>query len=492
MTVLEMIIMKIRNIMKVSVLAVLLALGLNMIAPVNAATILLDFGSDNSYRGVSTPSPDKNGNYWNSVDSFAYFPDLVDIDGNATTVGFGFGPLAGGTDSYNGPAGDTSGMTSQQIVDATAAAIDPNALGNLGIAAAACDYYDHTQFTIQGLDPAKTYNLTFFGSHKYDVPGITTYTVYTDGTYSVGVASTTLNNNQESTTGMEWEHNQDEVATLNNVSVQSDDSIWIGAFGYINCMQIEEGLGTNAWNPEPSNGATGIEPTIANLKWNHPVDITPDKYILSFNANDPNWINATVVDPVVDLNLDGDPDTTEAAIPITLDYDTTYYWKVTVVDDPNEYEGPTWLFTTEAELQVDAGPNIITWLDGGIANVDLNGVITYPYTVSDVLWSVIEKPVTSTVIIDDDSSAVTSASFDEEGDYVLELWAEDSSVSLEDEDTMTVRVFADACEAAKANPSGYIPLTHDSTDDCTVDLSDFAELAIEWLADLSLTENLEY
>src|ERR1035441_647363 len=30
-------------------------------------TILLDFGNNQSYRGANTPSPDRKGNFWNSV-----------------------------------------------------------------------------------------------------------------------------------------------------------------------------------------------------------------------------------------------------------------------------------------------------------------------------------------------------------------------------------------------------------------------------------------
>lgn len=490
--------MKTRNIITVSVLAVLLALGLSLVAPAYGETILIDFGNDDSWRGVSTPNPDANGNYWNSVWSGAFYADMVDIDGNATTVDFGFSS-AGGTDSYNGPAGVCSNPPTPAEIAGTD--IDAVALGNLAANEAALDYYTTSTFEIQGLNPAKTYNLTFFGSHKYSIDMTTVYSVYTDNTISNVVASASLDvvAAPDGSPGADL-HNRDKIATINGVSPQAFDILYVrfigsnGHDGYLNCMQIEETLGVKAWNPDPSNGATGVELT-TNLTWNNPVDITPDKYVLSFRANDPNWLdtgNTTVVDPVVDLNLDGDPATTETAAPIGLDYNTPYYWKVTTVDDPNEYEGPNWLFTTEAELQVDAGPNIITWLDGGIANIDLNGSIVYPYTLTSILWSVVDKPVTATVDIDDASSAVTSASLDTTGTYVLKLWAEDSSVPLEDEDTMEVQVVADACEAAKANPSGYTPLAHDSTDDCKVNLADFAELAIEWLDDTSLTENLEY
>ena len=195
---------------------------------------------------------------------------------------------------------------------------------------------------------------------------------------------------------------------------------------------------------------------------------------------------------MVDLKLDIDPATTEAAVPIALDYNTTYDWKVTSfkLDDPNEFEGPIWSFTTEAELQVDAGPNIITWLGG--PDVELNGSVTYPYSLSSVLWSVVDQPAGSNVVIDDETSATTSASFDAAGTYVLKLWAEDDSVPLEDEDTTEIQVFDDACQAVKADPGGYTPLLHDSNNDCREDIDDLAQFAADWLKDTSLTENLEY
>ena len=57
-------------------LALLIAASTNLAT--QGETILVDFGNDLSYRGASTPSPDGNGNYWNSVWSGAYYPGLTD------------------------------------------------------------------------------------------------------------------------------------------------------------------------------------------------------------------------------------------------------------------------------------------------------------------------------------------------------------------------------------------------------------------------------
>jgi len=225
--------------MNIVVLAVLLAFALNAAAPAYSATVLIDMGNAISWRGVNTPSPDGNGNYWNSVWSGAYYPDLIDTNGNATAIDFGFS-TAGGTDSYNGPAGVTSNPPTPAEIAATD--IDAAALGNLGVKEAAMDYYTNSTFEIQGLDPTKTYNLTFFGSHKFG--GITTvYSVYTDNTYTTLVDSVSLD---VTDAAMPWLHNRDTVATITGLSPQTFNILYVkfnginDTEGYLNCMQIVE------------------------------------------------------------------------------------------------------------------------------------------------------------------------------------------------------------------------------------------------------------
>lgn len=197
----------------------------------NAQTVLIDFGNDSSYRGISVPGPDSNGNYWTSVWSGAYYPDLPDTAGNATTVDFGFdGSAPGGTDSYNGPAGATdSGVPADHLGNVD---IDAAALGVLGGSAeAAIDFYVDTRFQIQGLDPGKVYDLTFFGSHKYNNNNTTTYSLH-----DVGFV-----NQFESVdlvVGVDDLHNRDMTATLSGVSPQADGIFYVQSLGYINAMSV--------------------------------------------------------------------------------------------------------------------------------------------------------------------------------------------------------------------------------------------------------------
>jgi hypothetical protein len=201
--------------------------------------LLIDFGNNTSFRGTNVVSPDGNGNFWNSVDSTVYWPNLTDANGDPTVVGFGFGTATNGTDSFNGPAGTNA--------DPAFAEIDAAALGDLGVPAAVFDYFATATFTIQGLDPSKQYDITFFGSHKFGTDTATVYTVYTSNDYSVAVASTNLNVYEP---GFPWLHNSNRVATLKNISPQFADSVWIGYIGdrggsgFLNALMIEESPAT--------------------------------------------------------------------------------------------------------------------------------------------------------------------------------------------------------------------------------------------------------
>lgn len=208
-------------------------------------TVLIDFGSDTSYRGLNVNNPDANGNYWNSVQPGLFVPDLIDIDNNGTTIDLGWDtPVA--TDSYNGPAGPTTEEFYEDEVVNTV--IDPVALGNLGGAlegpfdyAAGYNGIEHfaVRFQIQGLNPAATYDLTFYGSHSFSNDSTTVYTVYSDDTYSTEVDSTTLLIQDPF-----FEPNRDRVATITGVSPQADNILYIefvgetGLGGYLNDMQI--------------------------------------------------------------------------------------------------------------------------------------------------------------------------------------------------------------------------------------------------------------
>jgi hypothetical protein len=225
-------------------LAVVVAGG--MLASVHAQTVLVDFGSNVSFRGVSVSNPDANGNFWNSLTPGPFFADLLDIDGNASTVDLGFDTPVG-TDSFNGPAGVTS-FPNPTAAEIAATDIDATALGNLGIKEAAIDFAaspggadNRTRFQIQGLDPSKRYMLTLFGSHKFSDNDTTVYSVFSDNTYTTLVDSASLD---VQTPGSPHLHNRDQVAVISNLAPQASNILYVqfvgsaGGLGYLNDFQL--------------------------------------------------------------------------------------------------------------------------------------------------------------------------------------------------------------------------------------------------------------
>lgn len=191
--------------------------------------VLIDFGNNSSYRGVSVLNPDNHGHYWNSVWSGTSYGNLVDLGGMPTAVNLVF-DSAPGTDYYNGPSGPTQ--------DPNTVVINAAALGNLGVNNAVYDYYISSRFRLSGLDPAAFYTLTLYGSHKYNVDNVTRYSVCTDNSYSTVVASADL------LVGVNAAHNPDTVATLSGLSPQTASTLFVkfagtgGNSGYLNAMQL--------------------------------------------------------------------------------------------------------------------------------------------------------------------------------------------------------------------------------------------------------------
>jgi hypothetical protein len=217
-----------------------------------AQTVLIDFGNDASFRGATVPNPDMNGNYWTSMRTGVFYQNLVDIQNNPTTIDFGFSTGVA-TDSYNGPAGPTEpipGLPPSNDPHFFVPDVDQTALGIMGgPLEAPFDYVagpdipgnNKVRFEIQQLDPAKKYDLSFFGSHKYSTDATTVYSVFSDNTYTTLVG--TVNLNVQSLVDPSL-HNRDTIATISNVSPQTSNILYVefvgsnGGPGYLNDMRI--------------------------------------------------------------------------------------------------------------------------------------------------------------------------------------------------------------------------------------------------------------
>lgn len=232
----------------------------------SAQTVLIDFGRTGSFRGVSVPNPDQNGNYWNSIAPGPFIADLIDTNNAVTTIDIGFDTPVG-TDSFNGPAGATT-FPEPTAAEIAATDIDEVALGNLGVKTAAIDFAagpsladNRVRFQIQGLDPLQKYDLTLFGSHRFSTDATTVYSLYTDDTYSTLVATDSLNVQDPISP---WLNNRDSVVTFSNLTPQTSNIFYVefvgatGAEGYLNSLQISTAV------PEPTamllliSGATAL------------------------------------------------------------------------------------------------------------------------------------------------------------------------------------------------------------------------------------------
>ena len=282
---------------------------------------------------------------------------------------------------------------------------------------------------------------------------------------------------------------------------------------------VSEGPATD---PNPANGAKGVSTDVV-LSWKTGVDPADpnvpnpnikEHYLWLSKAYDPanppggpDWNDPAVRQYTIgaDTNpADGSVDPTASkTLDIVLQRDALYYW---VVDQGlTDSSGPletdpakiilssTWSFETiTSGPEVDAGSSIVTWLEEGATTVDLNGGVTdVTGDVTAILWSVVESPAGSNVAIANPLAAVTTATLDATGRYVLELYATDAAQN-EDSDQMSIDVYADNCAAAKNNPNGYVAPLYDFDDDCRVDFTDFVMFAAEWLQDESLMEDALY
>jgi hypothetical protein len=92
--------------------------------------------------------------------------------------------------------------------------------------------------------------------------------------------------------------------------------------------------------------------------------------------------------------------------------------------------------------------------------------------------------------VETDTGATLPAevTFTAAGDYILNVQVDDNGTI--DVDTVTVHVYANSCAADKAQTSyseTVARLLGDTNWDCKVDLIDFATMASNWLADVSLS-----
>jgi beta-galactosidase len=115
------------------------------------------------------------------------------------------------------------------------------------------------------------------------------------------------------------------------IEIDNDASGWLG----LDNVRFKPDDSAVLVNPAP-NGASLVSVN-ADLVWGPSAAYTASSYDLEYRMDDPNFTQPGTVS-VTDANTPYDPG--------TLEFFTSYYWRVTAYDGATPYVGETWSFTT--------------------------------------------------------------------------------------------------------------------------------------------------
>ena len=272
------------------------------------------------------------------------------------------------------------------------------------------------------------------------------------------------------------------------------DDGWLIAYGGQGTVQMDydvtnEGkttvTATALLNPNPADGAT-VSAGEVELSWTMLEPLLPGMPVL---------VDVYFTDDLKLLEEFTDP----AAIQVVSKQDVTsvvvqtlpktrYYWAVDTYMGPviTPIFGPIFSFYADnLPPEVDAGADIVTWLQDGPRTGTLDATVTDEdaYTVR---WTVVSEPNEGNVVIETADAEDTKITLSAVGEYVLQLEASDGEYT--GSDTITINVYNDSCEAAQSLPD-YEPIVGDLNGDCRVDEADMALLEENWLKDNSLTDD---
>jgi len=204
-------------------------------------------------------------------------------------------------------------------------------------------------------------------------------------------------------------------------------------------------------NPNPANRAIAT-PGEVELSWTLPDPCVPGQPVL---------VDVYFTDDFDALSNFADPEAIRivsqqnvASVAVQAKPKTRYFWAVDTYlggDDPNNNPlwGPIFSFTADnAPPFVNAGPDISTFLQNGTRTGPISGTVTddgaiQPYTAT---WTVIQQPSDADpslpgAVIADPTALQTTVTVSAEGDYVLQLEANDGEYISSD--TMTIYVHPD-------------------------------------------------
>ncbi len=232
-------------------------------------------------------------------------------------------------------------------------------------------------------------------------------------------------------------------------------------------------------DPQPADGATASA-TTDTLGWTLP-DPNSEASILTCDVifgTDPNMANLSANTLTQGLTV--------GTVGIAVDVDQDYYWQVTVYDSDLAEPvlvGPVFTFNTRnVAPTADAGDDLETWLVDGTRDIQLAGAAIDddgpgPYS---YLWEVTsDANELNPATLDDATLPDATVTLPEAGEYTLSLIVNDGA-DPSAADSIQITVYADSCQHAR-NQDGFVRLAGDTDEDCDVDMTDFANVAANWL-----------
>jgi hypothetical protein len=136
-----------------------------------------------------------------------------------------------------------------------------------------------------------------------------------------------------------------------------------------------EGLGCKAYAPNPSDGATNVDPN-AVLSWSPGKGALSHDVYLGTNFNDVNDANTSSA--VYMGNFD-----VNSFDPCGLELKTTYYWRIDELDGSNTHKGDVWSFRTWVM------PNLVSWwkFDEGQGDIAYDSAGDNDGTIYGATWT---------------------------------------------------------------------------------------------------------
>jgi len=293
--------------------------------------------------------------------------------------------------------------------------------------------------------------------------------------------------------------------TLGTLILAGDDTTTIQTYIDDGWITAYDGKGTLRLDYNVTNeGKTTL--TAISLLYPNPVDgssVSPGEVELSWTLPEPSVpgqpvsVDVYFTDDLQALKQFTDPEVIRVvnnqnvtSVVVQAQPKTRYYWAIDsyIGSDDDPVYGPIFsFFADNMPPKVDAGADIVTWLEEGFRTGNLDATVTddgaiSPYTVQ---WTVVSEPNEGTAVIETATAEDTNITLAELGEYVLQLDVFDGEYS--GSDTVTINVYNDNCEATQSLPD-YEPLVGDLNGDCRVDEADMALLEENWLQDNLLTE----